>query len=141
MHDQVHGRVVAGERHRHRVHEERHVVGDDVDNVPGRLAGGRLAAADPDQRPPLRPVAGKPGLLGRDRSQARWPGRGKVLDRHVPVVGLHVAGHVTHCVDPGYGLGRRVQQSAPLVDHVVSHRPHFLVSLGYNQSRSSQSSG
>ncbi len=94
--------------HGHRIDQERHVVGDDVDDGPdrperrdrARRAGRRTrgaggGAGDPDQGPPLRAPGGQGRVLGRDRGEPPGAERGQVLGGDVPVVGVQVTGQIT----------------------------------------------
>ena len=106
--DQVDVRVVPVQFHRHRIDQERHVVGDDVGDGPyrperrdrARRAGRRTGGAggrsgDPDQGPPLRPPGGQGRVLGRDCGEPPGIERGQVLGGDVPVVGVQVTGQIT----------------------------------------------
>ena len=154
MYDQVRGHIVPGELHPDRVHEERHVVGDDVHDIPAGGARRCLATADAHQGPALRPVGGELGLLDSRRGQALRPSGGEVLERDVPVVGAQVGtefANLGRAARGGADRCRLGQQGFLLVAHDVSHPCHSFVVAGghaggssrryYNQSRSSQSRG
>ena len=85
----------AGELHRHRVDEERHVVGDDLDH---RVAVGRPAVLgdgrgeDPDLAVPCGRWPASRYWLQRRAVQVDLGALGDVLGRDVAVVGLQQAG-------------------------------------------------
>ena len=127
VHDAVAGHAVPGQLHGHRVDQERHVVGDDVDHRGGRVERGhRAALADLDQGPALRPVGGQPGLGHGHRGHRPGPGAGQVLIRDVPVVGAQVAEQVAdaylarlRCRPGRLGqFGRLGQQRIPVIRHM-----------------------
>ena len=105
MQDVVAVQAMPGQFHGHRIDQERHVVGDDVDHAAAWVERGRRArGAYPDQGPALRPVLSEPGLLQRGRGHGTGPGHGQVLDGDVPVVRPEVAEQVAD-VQIGHVLG------------------------------------
>ncbi len=87
----VHVALLAGELHRQRVDQERHVVGDDLDDRvtaggPAVLGGGR--GERPHLRRTLRPAAREPVVGGECTVEVDVGAVGDVLGSHVPVVGV-----------------------------------------------------
>ncbi len=125
---------VPGELHRHRVDEERHVVGDDVDGA-ARLLQRRAHAprAHPHQGAALRALGRHPGVLGRHPGHPGRPGVEEFLGRHLPVVGAEEVAHVADSAAVLLGrlrcqLGGLVQQAGYVrcFRHLVpqsAHRP------------------
>ena len=118
--DHVDAAALLVELHRHGVDEERHVVGDDLDDgvAPGRpavLGHGRGEGAD--LRGALGAVAGQPVVAQRRAVDVHLGPLDQVLDRHVAVVladelGCGIAGRAPAASARG-GHGRHLR------DHVV----------------------
>ena len=89
VHDQVDLALLPGELHGHRVDEERHVVGDDLDDG---VAAGRPAAVGVaggghvHVRPALRAVVGEPELRRQGGVQVDVRALGQVVGADVAVV-------------------------------------------------------
>jgi hypothetical protein len=134
--EQVEVGLVPVQLHRHRVDQERHVVGDDVDdrlNRPeggdGRTGAGRagIRFGHLDQGPALRALRGQRRVRGGHGGQLVTTARHKVLGGHVPVVGPEEAGHIAdgrahtsrfRC----RGLRRPIEGAVPCLVHSVRHR-------------------
>ncbi|CAB4691363.1 unannotated protein [freshwater metagenome] len=96
VHDQVHIAQLAAQLHRERVHQEGHVVGDDLDHaVPaGRPAVlGQRRGEDAHPGGALRARPGEPEVAGQCAVDVHVGAPGEVLGRDVAVVG---AEQVTH---------------------------------------------
>ena len=114
--------------HGHRIDQERHVVGDDVDHGPDRaephgraawaIRGPGIGATDADQGPALRALRGEGRVLGGDRGDPVRAVRGEVLRGNVPVVGAQVSAQVT---DASAAAGTRGlgQVLCRLIQHIV----------------------
>ena len=89
VHHQVHVVQVAGERHRQRVDEERHVVDDHLDDgVPAGPPAGRSARGeDPDPAGALRAGAGEPAAPGEGPAHVDGGAARDVLGGYVALVG------------------------------------------------------
>ena len=85
---QVHAQTSPGQRHRHGVDEEGHVVGDDLDDGSGVTPTLRLdrGVVDQDVSRPDRPLAGEVEVGQRRPKDVLWRPGQQVLGRHVSVV-------------------------------------------------------
>jgi hypothetical protein len=127
MDDKLGDQIVAGQRHRDGVDQERHVVGDHVDHVPAGQQRGRGTRPDPDQRPALRAVSGQLRVLGSCLADPPGTSRFQVLDVDVPVVGAQVA---QDGLGSGAGrdpVGRLREQCLAGLRLVIRHLFHSLV--------------
>ncbi len=121
MDDQMGGQSASIERHAHRVHQERHVVGGDLDDGVRRLPSVLLELRVVDAQPRRAPRARAQKIPVRERGSVKVGdvalgqilvgGAGKVATHealhHVALVGGHVPTHLfEHRIDELAGFGR-----------------------------------
>ena len=97
VHHDVHVAQLAGELHGQGVHEEGHVVGDDLDDaVPagGPAVLGERGGQHPHLGGPLRAVLGQPVVAGERAVHVHVGAAGEVLRRDVAVVRAQQGAHL-----------------------------------------------